>query len=107
MWTERDEVERSIRELDLANKLTAVPLDQAQALYDRLEARFAAQPGARWIWQHLRPPTTSLHFTDDRAFERLPLIVPPPADDLLFFPGSDEDRVCAYRGPIDAIVAVL
>jgi hypothetical protein len=76
-------------------------------MYKEVEARLATEAGARWIWEHLRLPAASRSFDDDRAFERLPAVVEQPADDLIFFPGSDEDRVCAYRGKLSAIVQVI
>jgi hypothetical protein len=105
MWLERDEVERSIRELGLAERLRALPEDEAVALYKRIEARFSTEPGARWIWEHLdhlRIPDASRRFADDRAFTRLSSIVPGASEELLFFPGSDQDRKCTYRGTITA-----
>jgi hypothetical protein len=107
MSPEQEEVERSIRELGLQGKLDAYPLADAKRLYEELEGRFSDTKGATRIWEHLRLPSISRHFSDDRAFERLPRIVPAASDEVLFFPGSDQDVVCAYRGTIEAISAVI
>jgi hypothetical protein len=107
MWLERDEVERSIRELGLAEQLRAVPAEETEALYRKLEERFSTRQGARWIWEHLRVPAASRRFVGARAFERLARIVHASCEEILFFPGSDADAVCAFRGTIDAIVALI
>jgi hypothetical protein len=81
--------------------------DEARRLYDAIEQRFASSTGARWIWDHLRNPGVSRQLAGDGAFERLAEIVPNATAQLLYFPGSDEDVVAAYRGTIDAIAAVI
>jgi hypothetical protein len=105
MWTERDDVERAIGELGLSAELVALPEVEARRIYREIEARFADRQGARWIWEHLRLPSVSRTFEDDRAFERLPRLV--PEGPLLFFPGSDSDILCAYVGEIGAIASVI
>jgi hypothetical protein len=107
VWSERDDVERSIRELRLAEQLRAIPAEEAEALYDQLEERFATRKGCRWIWGYMRSPGASRQFIDDRAFEHLANVVPSTSDELLFFPGSDQDSVCAYSGTIGAIATVI
>jgi hypothetical protein len=107
MSDEQEEVERSIRELGLQDRLQPYPRADAKRLYDTLEARFSDKMGARWIWEHIRMPHSSRHFRDDRAYQRLSFVAPSSSEELLFFPGSDQDVVCAYRGTIDTITAVL
>jgi hypothetical protein len=101
------DVARAIRELGLASKLVALSADEARRLYDAIEQRFASSRGARWIWEHLRNPAVSRRLEGDRAFQRLAEIVPNATAQLLYFPGSDEDVVAAYRGTIDTIAAVI
>ncbi|MGE5184915.1 MAG: DUF6756 family protein [Acidobacteriota bacterium] len=102
-----DDVARSIDELGLTSELVALAADEAKALYAAIERRFSSPQQARWIWEHFRVPGTARRFADDRAYERLKLFVPQAAEQLLFFPGSDEDVKAVYRGGIEAIVAVL
>jgi hypothetical protein len=104
---EEANVERSIRELGIDTKLRPYSHAEAQRLYDELESRFAEKKGARWIWEHLRLPSSSRQFSDQRAFERLPRLIPNSSEELVFIPGSDNDTVCAYRGTIDVITAVI
>jgi hypothetical protein len=106
MWTE-DEVARSINQLGLAGKLDALPDDEARRLFDEVETRFSGQKGARWIWEHFVRPPVSRVFDDDRAFVRLPRIVPSETEELILFAGCDETPCCAYRGTVGAIAAVL
>lgn len=104
MSLEKEEVERSIRELGLSEQLRAIPDEEARRLYGNVEDRFADKKGARWLWEHLRVPSSSRQFnTPD--FQHLPRILPTTGE-LLFFPGSDEEA-CAFRGTAEAITAVL
>jgi hypothetical protein len=107
MWTEKGEVDRAIEELQLTERLLTCTTEEAKRLYRELERRFSVRPGAKWIWEHFRFPGTSQHSDDDRAFERLSLVVPSTSEELMFFPGSDQDAVCAYRGTIGAITNVI
>ena len=106
MWT-KDEVARSINELGLAEKLVALPKDEAHHLFDEVETRFSDRKGATWIWEHFLSQPVSRVFEDDTAFSRLRLIVPSETEELILFPGSDETPRCAYRGTIGVIAAVL
>ena len=98
---------QSIHELGLGAHLVELDDEVARTAYAELERRFATRTGARWIWEHLRPPDVSRRFEDDKAFERLALIVPSASERLLFFPGSDDDTECAFEGTIASIAAVL
>jgi hypothetical protein len=102
-----EDVARAISELGLASKLEAVLAGEARRLYDAIEARFASSTRARWIWEHFRTPGVSYQLAGDGVFGALAEIVPSATALLLYFPGSDEDVVAAYRGTIDAIVAVI
>ncbi|MDP1828521.1 MAG: hypothetical protein Q8L48_34965 [Archangium sp.] len=62
MSLEKGEVERSIRELGLAEQLRAIPDDEARRLWETVEDRFADKKGARWIWEHHRVPSFSRQF---------------------------------------------
>jgi hypothetical protein len=108
MWTERAEVERSIRELALDQKLRAIPDREATALYGALEERFSSRTGARWIWEHFRGAHAFLTPSKEQnqSYQALRRVVP-AANDLLFIPGSDEDDVCAFRGDLDSILLVI
>jgi hypothetical protein len=107
MWTERAEIERAIAELGLMAEISALPDLEAQRIHAAIEARFADRRGARWIWEHLKLPCASRTFDDDRAFERLPRLIPEASGSLVFLPGSGSDVVCAYVGEIRSIVRVL
>jgi hypothetical protein len=107
MWTEREEVERAIGELGFSAELVALADVDALRIYREIEVRFADRQGATWIWEHLRFPIASRTFDDDRAFERLLLVVRDATDRVVFFPGSDSDTVCGYVGTIAAVVGVL
>jgi hypothetical protein len=105
MSTVRQQVEQAVAQRGWT--LTAVADDDARRIYVEIEMRFTGQRGATWVWEHLRLPCASRTFEDDRAYERLPLIIPDQSQDLLFFPDTEDDPRCAFRGPIDAIVSVL
>jgi hypothetical protein len=105
-YTVRADVERSIEELGLAH-LVRLPSAEAEGLFKEIDARFVEGARRRWIWESFRLPHASRRFEDDKAFARLPLLVPSVAERLLFFPRSDADATCAYEGTIDTIVAVI
>jgi hypothetical protein len=107
MTSEEEEYDRAIEEMGLQDKLRRLSSDDAERLYSEVERRFSDKAGATWIWEHLRMPAVSRVFGDDRAFERLALIVPSDSEELLFFPGSDESVACVYRGTIGTIAAVI
>jgi hypothetical protein len=104
---EQEQVERAIGALGLGDRLVAMADPEAERVYRSIEDPFANMRGGRWIWEHFRVPYVSKTFGDDRAFARLPRIVPEAAGPLTFFPGSDGDRICAYTGDLEAVVQVL
>ena len=102
-----EDVRRAINELGLEGKLQELAADEASRRYASIDGRFSSSPGARWIWEHLRPKGTSCQFAAGRAFTRLAEIVPSEIEQLLFFAGSDKAPKATYRGTIDAIAAVI
>jgi hypothetical protein len=101
-----EEMDRAVVGLG-TRTLTGIPSDEAGRLLAAIENRFSRAPGKRWIWEHLSGDSVSRRFEDDRAFARLPAVVPDLAEPLLFLPGSNEPVAHAYRGTIDAIADVI
>ena len=100
------EVDRSRRDLGLVERLRAVPLPEAERLYKEIEQRFSLRPGTRWIWEHLAPPSDSRHISQP-AFIHLPVLCSSESSDVIFFPGSDGEDVCAYIGCIHDVTKVI
>lgn len=62
---------------------------KAADVFASLEATFVAVAGRRWLWEVFHRPASSVTFADQKAFARLPRVVPDPEESLWFVVEDD------------------
>lgn len=105
----KDEIRNAIRKLGLKESdIRLLPDEQGLATFNAVLSCFVTSGNRRWWWEDFRFPSTSVHFSDQKGFERIGEVVPSKREKVWFI--VEEDQLPfypVYEATPEAIQAVI